>query len=147
MNQRIKYIFKNVVSLLFLFLFSVSFNNIFQRIRIYVHFYNGCQGSFWKETQYKAQTHLKGTQTYAYVKLQQIGITVYTTVPAHFIRMHAKHILHWVTSEQRCTGSGFQDSSPAGFSTFRTNRIGSGLRFYSSIRIRIFKFHCFGSWR
>jgi len=25
---------------------------------------------------------------------------------------------------QRCTGSGFQDSSPAGFSTFSTNRIG-----------------------
>ena len=48
---------------------------------------------------------------------------------------------------QRCTGSGFQDSSPAGFSTFWTNRIGSGLRFYSSFRIRIFKFHWFGIWR
>jgi len=50
---------------------------------------------------------------------------------------------------QRCTGSGFLDSSPAGFSTFWTNRIGHGLRFYSSfrIRIRIFKFHCFRIWR
>jgi len=48
-----------------------------------------------------------------------------------------------------CRGSGFQDSSPAGFSTFWTNRIGSGLRFYSSFRIRfrIFKFQCFGIWR
>ena len=47
------------------------------------------------------------------------------------------------TGCQRCTGSGFQDSNHAGFSTFWTNRIGSGLRFYSSfrIRIRIFKFH------
>jgi len=50
---------------------------------------------------------------------------------------------------QRCTRSGFQDSSPAGFSTFWINRIGSGLQFYSSfpIRIRIFKFPCFGIWR
>ena len=42
---------------------------------------------------------------------------------------------------QRCTGSGFQDSSPAGFSSFWTNLSGPGLRFYSSFRIRIFKFH------
>ena len=52
--------------------------------------------------------------------------------------------------EQRCTGSELQDSSPAGFSTFWTNRIGFGLRFYSSFRIRIwigiFKFHFFGFW-
>jgi len=53
------------------------------------------------------------------------------------------------SSNQRSTGSGFQDSNPAGFSTFWTNRIGSGLRFYSSFRIRfrIFKYHCFGTWR
>ena len=49
--------------------------------------------------------------------------------------------------DQRCAGSGFQDSSPAGFSTFWTNCIESGLRFYSSFRIWIFKFHCFGIWR
>jgi len=36
--------------------------------------------------------------------------------------------------------------SPAGFSTFWTNRIGSGLRFHSSFWIRIFKFHFFGIW-
>jgi len=44
---------------------------------------------------------------------------------------------------QRCTRSGCQHSHPAEFSRFWTNRIGSGLRFYSSlrIRIRIFKFH------
>jgi len=50
---------------------------------------------------------------------------------------------------QRCTGSGFQDSSLLGFSRFLTNRIGYGLQFYSSfrIRIRIFKFYCFGIWR
>jgi len=49
----------------------------------------------------------------------------------------------WIMyGQQRCTGSGFKDSSPAGF-TFCINRIGSGLRLYSSfrIRIRIFKFH------
>jgi len=35
-----------------------------------------------------------------------------------------------------------QDSNPPGFNTFWANRIGSGVRFYSSfrIRIRIFKF-------
>jgi len=39
--------------------------------------------------------------------------------------------------------------SPAKFSTFSTDRMESGLRFYSSFRIRIksFKFHCFGIWR
>jgi len=49
------------------------------------------------------------------------------------------------TVYQRCTGSGFQDSSPAGFSTFSTNRIGTGVRLFSSfrIRIKIFKFHLF----
>jgi len=40
-----------------------------------------------------------------------------------------------------------QDSSPTGFSTFLMNWIGPGLRFYSSLRIRIFKFHCFVIWR
>ena len=47
-----------------------------------------------------------------------------------------------LSSTRGCTGSGFQDSSPTGFSTFWTNRIGSGLRFYSCFRIRIgiFKF-------
>jgi len=42
---------------------------------------------------------------------------------------------------QKCTVSGFQDLSPARFSTFWTICIGSGLRFYSSFRIRIFKCH------
>jgi len=42
---------------------------------------------------------------------------------------------------QRCTGTGFQDSNLEGFSTFSTNRIGSGLQFFSSFRIRILKFH------
>jgi len=57
-----------------------------------------------------------------------------------WIRSWLKNIR--VSLWQRCTG-GFQDSNPAGFSTFSTKRIGSGLRFYS----RIFKFHFFGIWR
>ena len=53
-----------------------------------------------------------------------------------------------ICSWQRCTRSSIKVSSPAGFSTFWTNRIGSGLRFYSfPDRIRIFKFHFFGIWR
>jgi len=62
--------------------------------------------------------------------------------------LNNQKLQHWLLgTEQRCTGSGFQDWSPAGFSTFWTSRIGSGLRFYSSFRTRIFKFHFFGIWR
>jgi len=57
---------------------------------------------------------------------------------------------HWIPTfgiwmHARGAQDPVQDSNPAGFSTFWINWIGSGLRFYSSFRIRIFKF-IFGVW-
>jgi len=62
---------------------------------------------------------------------------------SHAIMISVKSSHAWMSHTQRRTESGFQKSNPAGFSTFWTNRIGSGQRFYSSyrIKIRIFKSH------